>query len=346
MKYNQLGNSQLKVSQICLGTMTWGEQNSASEGHQQIDYALERGVNFLDTAEMYPVPPKKETYAQTEQIIGRWPGLKKHRDKIILASKIIGPGEMVSYVRGGDLKFSRENFIKALDASLKRLNCDYIDLYQIHWPDRPTNFFGRLGYQHKGPGPEVDILEILETFQHLKESGKVRYFGLSNETSWGAMKFITLAQHHNLPQVVSIQNPYNLLNRSFESGLSEICARENLSLLAYSPLAFGRLTGKYRFGKRPAKARLTLFESYQRYSSEHALAAQEEYFELAEKYQMTPTALALAFVNQQFFCDSNIIGATTLEQLEENIRSVEVTLSEEILAEVEKIHARYTYPCP
>lgn len=346
MKYKQLGNTDLKTSLICLGTMTFGEQNTETEAHQQMDMALDHGINFFDTAELYAIPPKAETYGLTEQYIGSWFKQSAKRDKIILASKAAGPGDdWVSHIRGGP-QLNRDHMTRALDASLKRLQTDYIDLYQMHWPERTTNYFGVLGYQHNDAEEVIAIEETLEVLNDFVKAGKIRHIGISNETPWGVMRYLMLAEKYNWPRIVSIQNPYNLLNRSFEVGLSEIAIREKVGLLAYSPLGFGVLSGKYLNNQKPDNARLTLFPGYERYSNENGIAATTAYAELATKNDLSPTQLALAFVNQQRFTTANIIGATTLEQLKENIESVDVVLGEDVLAEIELIHQRYTIPCP
>jgi aryl-alcohol dehydrogenase-like predicted oxidoreductase len=345
MDYRQLGRTDLKVSAICLGTMTWGEQNSEAEAFAQIERAKAAGINFLDTAEMYPVPPKAETYASTEKIIGNW--FKKQGDRAdwILASKIAGPGNAIEHIRGGSLKHNREHIIAALDASLARLQTDYLDLYQLHWPERSTNFFGKLGYTHK----EEDFTPLEETLEALDEqvkAGKIRHIGLSNETPWGTMKFLQLAESRGWPRAVSIQNPYNLLNRSFEVGLAEVAIREQCGLLAYSPLAFGMLSGKYEGGARPAKGRLSLYSRFTRYFNAQSEAACSRYVALAREHGLEPTQMALAFVTRQPFVTSNIIGATTLDQLDSNIASFELELSEEVLAGIEEIHKDHPNPAP
>ena len=345
METRQLGNTDLNVSKLCLGTMTWGVQNNEAEAHEQLDYALERGINFIDTAEMYPVPPTKETYATTEEIIGKWQGLHNNRDKIVLATKVAGPS--FDYIRGGNLKLNREHITAAVDSSLKRLKTDYIDLYQLHWPERSTNYFGQLGYTHQHDAPAfTPFLERLQVMQELKDAGKVRHFGLSNETSWGFMQYLALSQMHNLPRVVSVQNPYNLLNRTYEVGMSEMSIREDVGLLAYSPLAFGALTGKYLGGKKPANARLTLFDRFTRYQNTQALKATELYCELAQKLETTPAKLALAFVTSRDFVTSNIIGATTMEQLKENIDSNDLVLTSEVEQAINEIHTLIPNPSP
>lgn len=345
MEYRQLGRTDIKVSLICLGTMTWGEQNTQDEGFAQMDMALEHGVNFIDTAELYPVPPKAETYTATETIIGNWFEQRKNRDKVILASKVAGPGEWVDYMRDG-VCLDRKNITAAIDGSLKRLKTDYIDLYQLHWPDRQTNFFGQLGYQHNPVDNSVPIEETLDVLDELVKSGKVRHIGLSNETPWGTMQFVHKAETKNQARIVSIQNPYNLLNRSFEVGLAEIAHRESVGLLAYSPMAFGALSGKYINNQKPEGARLTLFERFDRYSNPQALAAIEAYVTLARKHGLDPAQMALAYVNSRSFLTSNIIGATNLVQLKSNLESIELNLSEEVLNEIDAIHTRQPNPSP
>lgn len=347
MEYRRLGTTDIKVSSLCLGTMTWGEQNTEPEAHEQLDYALEQGINFFDTAEMYPVPPMAKTYTRTEQIIGTWSKMKSQRDKIIMATKIAGPAESMSYIRNGQNSFKKESLMSAVDASLQRLNTDYIDLYQLHWPERQTNFFGQLGYQHN---PEEEnwtpFLEVLETLQEIQKQGKVRHFGLSNETPYGTMHFLTLAEKHGLPRMQSIQNPYNLLNRSYEVGMAEISHREDCGLLAYSPMAFGALSGKYLGGKKPEGARLTKYDRFTRYTNPKALAATEAYCKLAEEFGTTPAKLSLQFVTSRPFVTSNIIGATKMEQLKENIESVNLELTSEMLEKIQAIHVDNPNPSP
>lgn len=346
MKYKLLGNTDIKTSLICLGTMTFGQQNTEAEGHQQMDMALDYGINFFDTAELYAIPPKTDTQGLTEQYIGSWFKQRNNRDKIILASKVAGPGPgWVDHIRGGP-RLNKDHMTRALDASLQRLQTDYLDLYQIHWPERSTNYFGKLNYQHNTDEEVIAIAETLEVLNGFVAAGKIRHIGLSNETPWGVMQYLMQAEKHNWPRIVSIQNPYNLLNRSFEIGLSEMAIRENIGLLAYSPLGFGMLSGKYLNDQKPENARLSLFPDYSRYSNENGIAATAAYAELARANDLTPTQLALAFVNQQRFTTANIIGATTLEQLKENIESVDVVLGEDVLKEIELIHQRYTIPCP
>ena len=352
MKKNNLGKTEILVSEICLGTMTWGQQNNEKEAHDQLSYASERGINFIDTAEMYAVPPKKETYGLTEKYIGTW--LKNQdRSKIILATKIAGrtsnvpsgpPG--LDWIRQGP-RLNQEHIFQAIENSLKRLNTEYIDLYQIHWPERTVNSFGQLGYIHNPREDDIKIEVTLEALAKAVDKGLIKYVGLSNETPWGVMKFISVAKEFNLPRVVSIQNPYSLLNRSFEAGLSEIAINEEVGLLPYSPLAGGVLSGKYLNGKKPENARMTLFERMRgRYSNQHAENAVLEYQKIAVKYNLNLTQMAINFVTKQNFVTSNIIGATSITQLEENINSLDCKLNEEIMAEIEKVHKIYTYPCP
>ena len=344
MQKRQLGTTDIQVTELCLGTMTWGEQNTEAEAHQQLDFALDAGINFIDTAEMYPVPPKAETQGRTEQYLGTWIAKRGRRDDFILATKVAGPGDWMTHIRNGP-QLTADHIQQALDSSLKRLQTDYIDLYQIHWPARPTNFFGRLGYEHD----DVETTPLEETLLALKtqlESGKIRHYGLSNETPWGTMKVLALADKLGMPRPVSVQNPYNLLNRTYEIGMAEVSHREQVGLLAYSPMAFGMLSGKYLNGQRPENGRITLFSRFTRYTSEQSEAAITRYAALAKDIGLSPAQLALAFVTQQGFVTSNIIGATTMAQLEENIRSVEVKLSSDVLAEIEAIHKAIPNPAP
>jgi aryl-alcohol dehydrogenase-like predicted oxidoreductase len=346
MKYNILGNTDLKVSRICLGTMTWGEQNSEVQAHEQLDYALAQGVNFIDTAEMYAVPPRAETYGLTETYIGTWLKKRTDREQIILATKVAGPGEISAHVRGGP-RLNRQQIRMAIDASLQRLQTDYIDLYQVHWPERCTNFFGQLGYTHQVDEDLIPLEETLAALAELVGEGKVRYLGVSNETPWGVMTYLKLAEQSDYPRIVSIQNPYNLLNRSYEIGLAEISHRERVGLLAYSPLAFGVLSGKYLNGAWPANARLTLFSRFDRYTkNEYGVQATARYVELAQQHGLDPAQMALAYVNTRSFLTSNIIGATTMVQLQGDIASIDIELSEEVLAGIEAIHQQYSNPCP
>lgn len=347
MQYRPLGQTDVKVSAICLGTMTFGEQNTEADGHTQLDMALDAGVNFIDTAEMYPVPPRQDTQGRTEAIIGNWLAQRRCRDKVVLATKVAGPGrDWLDYFRGGHNRLDRRNIEAAVEASLKRLQTDVIDLYQLHWPDRHTNFFGQLGYTHQEDPDATPLLDTLQVLDDLVQAGKIRHVGLSNETPWGTMKFLALAEQHGLPRPVSIQNPYNLLNRSFEVGLAEVAHREQVGLLAYSPMAFGVLSGKYLDDARPAGARLTLFESYTRYSSPEAQAATYAYVQLARDHGLDPAQMALAYVTSRPFLTSNIIGATSTEQLASNLASTELVLSDEVLAGIEDIHRRHPNPSP
>lgn len=349
MKFNPLAQSGILVPEICLGTMTFGEQNNQAEAFAQLDYALERGVYFWDTAEMYPVPPKAETQGATETIIGNYFKQNAGRDKVFLASKIAGPAQGGSHIRDGQTRFNKAEIQAALDGNLQRLQTDYIDLYQLHWPQRPTNFFGKLGYSNQDADNTHDITPLEETLAALSDevqAGRIRHIGLSNETPWGTLKFLHLAEKLGLEKVVSVQNPYNLLNRSYEVGMAEIAQYEGVGLLAYSPLAFGYLTGKFRHGARPANARVTLFSRFSRYSNPQSEWATEQYAQLAEKHGLSLTQLALAFIKQQFFVSSTIIGATNLEQLKENIDAFEIDLPPEILQEIEAIHIQQPNPAP
>ena len=343
MEYNILPNSNIKVSKICLGTMTWGRQNNKQEAFDQMDYSIDKGVNFFDTAELYPVPATPDKYAITEEIIGNWFQQSKKRDKIILATKIAGPGDYTAHIRKTGYKGnSIEN---ALDGSLKRLKTDYIDLYQLHWPERITNTFGNRNYQYFNDSWEDNFEFILEKLKELIKIGKIRHIGLSNENPWGIMKFLDYSKQE-LPKMITVQNPYSLLNRLFEVGSSEICKRENIGLLAYSPLGFGILTGKYFNGKMPKNSRLDLFPTLKRYSNENSIKAAKLYEEVAKKHNLSLTHLSLSFVNDRPFVTSNIIGATNLEQLKENIESVNIKLSDEIISEINSINNKIPNPSP
>ncbi|MBU2710206.1 NADP(H)-dependent aldo-keto reductase [Zooshikella harenae] len=347
MDYRPLANTSLNVSRLCLGTMTWGEQNNKAEAFQQLDYATSLGVNFIDTAELYPVPPKANTYTTTEKILGKWLTLHKHRNDLIIATKAAGPGDWVSYINETGPTLKRSDIMRAVEGSLKRLNTDYIDLYQIHWPARSTNFFGQLGYQFAEDKPNIaSIEETLSSLNELVKSGKVRYIGVSNETPWGVSQYLQLADKHDWPKLVSIQNPYNLLNRTYEIGLAEFAQREHVGLLAYSPLAFGVLSGKYLYGAKPAGARLTLFSRFSRYTNPYAQKATEAYVQLAEQYGLDPAQMALAFVSSRPFTTSTIMGTTTIEQLKTDIASWDVTLNDEVLNAIERIHQQYSNPAP
>ncbi len=343
MQYRTLGRSNIKVSAICLGTMTWGEQNTLEEAFAQLDYAVDQGVNFIDTAEMYSIPPRAETQGRTESYIGKWLAQRSDRDQLIIATKVAGPG-MMPYLRDGP-KLTREHIVKALDDSLLRLQTDYIDLYQVHWPARKTNFFGQLDYVHSDQ-ESTTIEETLEALSKLLACGKIRCLGISNETPWGVMEYLRLANQFNFPRIVSIQNPYNLLNRTFEIGLAEIAHRERVDLLAYSPLAFGALSGKYLHGQSPANSRLSLFTHFQRYTSPLGIKMTEHYANIAQQAGLTPASMALAFINQRSFVSSNIIGATTLDQLKENIASMDIHLDTTTLEAIEAVHKANPNPCP
>lgn len=345
MEMRQLGRTNINVSSLCLGTMTWGEQNDQDQAFAQLDRARAAGINFVDTAEMYPVPPRAETYATTERYLGNYFRARGNRADWILASKVAGPGNGISHIRDGQLKMNRQHIVAALDASLQRLQTEWIDLYQLHWPERSTNFFGQLGYRHK----DQELTPIEETLQVLDEqvkAGKIRHIGLSNETPWGTMKFLQLAESRGWPRAVSIQNPYNLLNRSFEVGLAEIAIREQCGLLAYSPLAFGMLSGKYENGARPDGARLTLFSRFARYANAQSVAACSRYVSLAREHGLDPAQMALAYVTQQPFVTSNIIGSTSIAQLESNLASAELQLPLELLEAIEAIHTEQPNPAP
>lgn len=349
MKYNELGRTGLQVSAIALGTMTWGEQNSETEAHQQLSLAVEAGVNFIDTAEIYPIPPRAETYGRTERFIGNWLQRNGQRDKLILATKVAGPARTAqrpTHVRNGKTHFDRANLTAALEGSLDRLRTDYIDFYQLHWPDRSTNNFGQLGYQHVDDEYTVPIEETLAVLAEFVKAGKVRHVGVSNETPWGLARFLELAGRSGVPRVEGIQNPYSLLNRSFEIGLAEIAQRERVGLLAYSPLAFGVLSGKYLAGQRPAAARLTLFDRFARYADEPTERATYAYVKLFREHGLDPAQAALAYVLGRPFVTSAIIGATTTEQLRSNLQSVHLRLPQEVLDGIESIHQRYPNPAP
>jgi aryl-alcohol dehydrogenase-like predicted oxidoreductase len=346
MKYKNLGNTDLKVSLICLGTMTWGEQNTQEEGFEQMDYSVNNGINFFDTAELYAIPPKAKTYGKTEEIIGNWFTKRKNRKKIILASKIAGPG--LSWIRGGGSQYSEKGIESALNDSLKRLKTDYIDLYQLHWPERNTNYFGDLDYEHKENEKSWNSFEsILKVLKKFIDQGKIRFIGISNETPWGFSKFLEISKEQKLPRVMSVQNPYSLVNRSYEIGMSEISIREKAGLLAYSPLAAGYLTGKYRNKQIPKNSRMDLFyENYPRYHNQRTYDAVDEYFNIAKKNKISLTQLAQAFVNSRDFVTSNIIGATTMEQLKENIGSINISLNENIVDEINSVHEKIPNPAP
>jgi len=328
--------------------MTWGEQNTEDEGHEQMSYALNQGVNFWDTAEMYSVPGRAETYGSTEKIIGTWFQQNGKRDQVVLASKVVGPSPGITWVRDGKIDFSKASILAALEGSLKRLQTDYIDLYQVHWPERWTNFFGKRGYKHSDNDPwEDNMLEILETMSDLKKQGKIRHFGISNETPWGFMNYMRLTEKHNLTKVQSIQNPYSLLNRTFEVGNAEVAIREKAGLLAYSPMAFGLLSGKHHKGTAADNSRLVLHKNkMSRYNSQQCYDATQKYMDLAESWGMTIAQMCLAFINDQPFVTANIIGATTMGQLKENIGSVDIILTKEQRQAIDKIQELIPNPAP
>lgn len=337
MKYTTLPNTDIKVSKICLGTMTWGQQNTEEEGHEQMDYALEKGVNFFDTAELYPVPAKGETYGRTEKYIGTWFKKTGNREKIILASKIAGSNAYTAHIR--NTGFSKEGITEAIHNSLDRLKTDYIDLYQLHWPERPVNCFGVRDYPYQSLTKwEDNFSEILETLDGFIKAGKIRHIGLSNESPWGTMRYLKESENKNLPRPITIQNAYSLLHRIFEAGLSEISLQENIGLLAFSPLGFGVLSGKY-LNDAPKDGRVTLFPNYSRYSSPESTLAVKKYLAIAQKNGLTLAELSLAFVNQLPFVTSNIIGATKMSQLKENINSINIELSDKIINEINAVHA-------
>ncbi len=346
MQYHRIPHSSLEISTLGLGTMTFGEQNSEADAHQQLDYAVANGINLIDVAEMYPVPPRPETQGLTETYVGNWLAKRGNREKLVLASKVSGPARNNDSSIRPNHVLDRKNIREALHASLKRLQTDYLDLYQVHWPQRPTNCFGKLGYTWADAAPAVTLLDTLEALTEFQRAGKIRYIGVSNETAFGVMRYLHLADKHDLPRIVTIQNPYSLLNRSFEVGLAEVSQFEGVELLAYSCLAFGTLTGKYLNGAKPAGARNTLFSRFMRYSSEQSQKAVAAYVDIAKRHGLDPAQMALAFVRRQPFVASTLLGATTMTQLQANVESLQSELSEEVLAEIEVVHQVYTYPAP
>ncbi len=345
MKFKKLGNTEIDVSLICLGTMTWGTQNNEKEAFEQMDYSVSEGVNFFDTAELYSVPPTKESYGKTEIIIGNWFEKRKNREKIILASKVAGPG--CEWIRGGGNNFNEKKIGEAIDNSLKRLKTDYIDLYQLHWPERSTNTFGKRDFVYREDEREWNNFEsVLYALKKFIKNGKIRYVGMSNETPYGLSKYLELSKNNNLPRMMSVQNPYSLVNRTYEIGMSEISIREKCGLLVYYPLAAGALSGKYRNGQMPKNSRLALFKGWERMINPLAMKAYDEYYELAKENNLTMVQLAQAFVNSRPFVTSNIIGATTMDQLKENIESINIELNEATLDKINSIHNNNPNPSP
>lgn len=345
MIYSKIPQTDIEVSKICLGTMTYGQQNTEAEAHEQLDYAVEKGVNFIDTAEMYSIPGKKETQGSTERYVGSWLKNQK-RDKLVVATKVTGPMPYFNYIRE-NLGFSKEVIHDALNKSLQRLQTDYVDVYQLHWPERNVNFFGQRNYKHNPDEKwEDNFKAVIETLDGLVKEGKIRHYGVSNETSWGVMKQLYESKMHQLTSCKTVQNPYSLLNRSFEINLAEVCQRENIGLLAYSPLAFGALSGKYLNGQLPDNSRLKLFPAYSRYNNPQAVKLTSAYADLAKKHSLSLVQLSLAFVNQRPFVTSSIIGATSMAQLQENMESLDINLSEEILKEIDQIQDLQPNPAP
>ncbi|WP_418638066.1 aldo/keto reductase [Winogradskyella sp.] len=345
MKYTTLPHTDIKVSKICLGTMTWGNQNTQDEGFAQMDFALNKGVNFFDTAELYPVPARKETYAETERIIGNWFAKTGNRDKVVLASKIAGTGDYTAHIRTNG--FSKEALNDAVNSSLKRLKTDYIDLYQLHWPERQTNTFGVRDYKYNlNDKWEDNFNEILHNLDEIIKSGKIRQVGISNEKAWGTMRYLEESKTHHLPRMITVQNAYSLINRVFEGDMAEVAHREHIGLLAYSPMAFGVLSGKYIKGTATKDARLNVYSHFSRYNSANATEATKRYLKIAEDYNMSLAQMALAFVNERPFITSNIIGATNPKQLEENIDSINISLSDEVLKAINAVHAEIPNPAP
>lgn len=348
MEYRKLGRTGLDVSLVCMGTMTWGEQNSEAEAHEQIDYALSRGINFFDAAEMYPIAPRSETQGATERIIGNWFEKTGRREDIILATKVVGPGDHFNYIRDAAPRLTKKEVLSAVETSLQRLKTDYIDLYQVHWPARPANFFGRLDYPDDASNEGcAEIEETLSAMATLVEQGKIRHVGVSNETPWGVMEYLRLSREAGLPRIASIQNPYNLMTRQFEVGLSEMSLREDVGLLAYSPLAGGVLSGKYLNDQRPEGSRMTLWpHRFSRFLKPMGVKATQEYAKVAENHGLTMSQMALAFLTHKKFVTSSIIGATTMEQLKSNIDAYEMDLSDEVIADINGVHDLIPNPAP
>ncbi|MDB3858330.1 aldo/keto reductase [Pelagibacteraceae bacterium] len=345
MKFKKLGNTDLNVSSICLGTMTWGTQNSEKDAFEQMDYSLSNGVSFFDTAEIYSVPPNSVSYGKTETMIGNWFEKRKNRDKIILASKVAGP--RCDWIRNGENNYNEKNIGKAIDGSLKRLKTDYIDLYQLHWPERSTNCFGKREFEiNENESEWNDFENILKALEKFIKNGKIRYIGMSNETPYGLSKYLELSKNKNLPRMMSVQNPYSLVNRTYEIGMSEISLREKCGLLVYYPLAAGALSGKYRGGQMPKSSRMTLYKGWERMINPLAMKAYDEYYKLAKECNLTMVQLAQAFVNSRPFVTSNIIGATTMEQLKENIESISIELTDEMIDKINLIHNNNPNPAP
>ena len=345
MKFRKLGTTDLDVSLICLGTMTWGTQNTEKDAFEQMDYAVSQGINFFDTAEIYSVPPTAESYGKTEVMIGNWLEKRKNRDKIILASKVAGPG--CDWIRGGKNNFDEKKIGEAIDGTLKRLKTDYIDLYQLHWPERSTNYFGRRDYSYNNEEGDWNSFEnILEALEKYIKNGKIRYIGMSNETPYGLSRYIEISKNKGAPRMMSVQNPYNLVNRTYEIGMSEISIREKCGLLVYYPLAAGGLSGKYRNGKMPKDSRMALFKGWERHLNPLAMKAYDEYFKLAKDFNLTMVQLAQSFVNSRPFVTSNIIGATTMNQLKENVESINIEFTDEMMDRVNEIHNNNPNPSP
>ena len=345
MKFRKLGTTDIDVSLICLGTMTWGTQNTEKDAFEQMDYAVSQGINFFDTAEIYSVPPTSESYGKTEVMIGNWLEKRKNRDKIIIASKVAGPG--CDWIRGGGNNFDEKKIGEAIDGSLKRLKTDYIDLYQLHWPERSTNYFGRRDYSYNNQEGDWNSFEsILEALEKFIKTGKIRHIGMSNETPYGLSRYLEISKNKGAPRMMSVQNPYNLVNRTYEIGMSEISIREKCGLLVYYPLAAGGLSGKYRNGKMPKDSRMALFKGWERHLNPLAMKAYDKYFELAKELNLTMVQLAQSFVNSRPFVTSNIIGATTMDQLKENVESINIEFTDEMMERVNKIHNNNPNPSP